>query len=100
MILLNPKNRKRFYPDQRSEEIMAKTVAFFENKGKASIKKDDQERTWYQEFVDFIGKEEIFADLLTPAKYGGENSRWICGEFKNLTKSLAFMVCLIGMLGR
>ena len=76
MILLNPKNRKRFYPDKRSEEIMAKTVAFFENKGKASLKKDDQERTWYQEFIDFIGKEEIFADLLTPEKYGTGNARW------------------------
>ncbi len=90
MILLNPKNRKRFYPDQRSEEIMAKTVAFFENKGKASIKKDDQERTWYQEFIDFIGKEEIFADLLTPAKYGGENSRWDMWRIQEFNEILGF----------
>lgn len=90
MILLNPKNRKRFYPDQRSEEIMAKTVAFFENKGKASIKKDDQERTWYQEFIDFIAKEEIFADLLTPAKYGGENSRWDMWRIQEFNEILGF----------
>lgn len=90
MILLNPKNRKRFYPDKRSEEIMAKTVAFFENKGKASIKKDDQERTWYQEFIDFIAKEEIFADLLTPAKYGGENSRWDMWRIQEFNEILGF----------
>lgn len=90
MILLNPKNLKRFYPDKRSEEIMAKTVAFFENKGKASIKKDDQERTWYQEFIDFIGKEEIFADLLTPAKYGGENSRWDMWRIQEFNEILGF----------
>ena len=90
MILLNPKNRKRFYPDKRSEEIMAKTVAFFENKGKASIKKDDQERVWYQEFIDFIGKEEIFADLLTPAKYGTKNARWDMWRIQEFNEILGF----------
>ncbi|MCD6091609.1 MAG: acyl-CoA/acyl-ACP dehydrogenase [Bacteroidales bacterium] len=90
MILLNPKNRKRFYPDKRSEEIMAKTVAFFENKGKASLKKDDQERTWYQEFIDFIGKEEIFADLLTPAKYGGEHTRWDMWRIQEFNEIIGF----------
>lgn len=90
MILLNPKNRKRFYPDERSEEIMAKTVAFFENKGKASLKKDDQERTWYQEFIDFIGKEEIFADLLTPSKYGGKNSRWDMWRIQEFNEIIGF----------
>jgi len=90
MILLNPKNRKRFYPDKRSEEIMAKTVAFFENKGKASLKKDDQERTWYQEFIDFIGKEEIFADLLTPSKYGTENARWDMWRIQEFNEIIGF----------
>lgn len=33
MILLNPKQHDRFYPDERSREIMHKTIAFFENKG-------------------------------------------------------------------
>ncbi|RLD38845.1 MAG: acyl-CoA dehydrogenase [Bacteroidetes bacterium] len=90
MILLNPKNRKRFYPDKRSEEIMAKTVAFFENKGKASLKKDDQERTWYQEFIDFLAKEQIFADLLTPAKYGGENARWDMWRIQEFNEIIGF----------
>lgn len=90
MILLNPKNRKRFYPDKRSEEIMAKTVAFFENKGKASLKKDDQERTWYQEFIDFIGKEEIFADLLTPSKYGTGNARWDMWRIQEFNEIIGF----------
>lgn len=90
MILFNPKNRKRFYPDKRSEEIMAKTIAFFENKGKASLKKDDQERTWYQEFIDFIGKEEIFADLLTPEKYGTGNARWDMWRIQEFNEIMGF----------
>ena len=90
MILLNPKKHSRFYPDKRSEEIMKKTIAFFENKGKASIKKDDQERTWYQEFIDFIGKEEIFADLLTPSKYGTKNSRWDMWRIQEFNEIIGF----------
>ena len=33
MILLNPKKHDREYPDERSREIMLKTIEFFENKG-------------------------------------------------------------------
>jgi acyl-CoA dehydrogenase len=33
MILLNPKRHDRYYPDERSRQIMRKTIAFFENKG-------------------------------------------------------------------
>ncbi len=90
MILLNPKNRKRYYPDSRSNEIMEKTIAFFEKKGKASLKTDDQERTWYQEFLDFIGKEQIFADLLTPSKYGETNSRWDMWRIQEFNEILGF----------
>ena len=35
MILLNPGKHARSYPDARSREIMTKTIAFFERKGKA-----------------------------------------------------------------
>lgn len=90
MILLNPKNRNRYYPDNRSNEIMQKTIAFFEKKGKASLKEDDQERVWYQEFLDFIGKEEIFADLLTPEKYGTENARWDMWRIQEFNEILGF----------
>ena len=33
MILLNPKKHDREYLDQKSREIMRKTIAFFEGKG-------------------------------------------------------------------
>ncbi len=48
MILLNPKQHKVEYPgDERSKEMMLKTIAFFEEKGRGKIKKDDHERVWY-----------------------------------------------------
>ena len=77
MILLNPKKHQRDYPDERSREIMLKTIDFFENKGKQKLKEDDHERVWYRDFLDFLKEEKIFATLLTPAKYGSdENYRW------------------------
>ena len=53
MILLNPRNHERFYPDARSREIMQKTIAFFENKGLDQIKEDDRTFKWYKDFLEF-----------------------------------------------
>ena len=75
-ILLNPNHLDRQYPDQRSQEIMEKTVAFFENKGKRKLKEDDHSRTWYADFLDFIKEEKIFYSLLTPLKEGNGETRW------------------------
>jgi acyl-CoA dehydrogenase len=75
-MLLNPNHLQRQYPDRRSAEIMAATVDFFESRGKARLKSDDHERAWYSDFLDHIGRERIFASLLTPAKYGADDCRW------------------------
>ncbi|MCA2322018.1 acyl-CoA dehydrogenase [Mycobacterium intracellulare] len=75
-MLLNPNHLQRQYPDRRSAEIMAATVDFFESRGKARLKSDDHERVWYSEFLDHIGRERIFASLLTPSAYGAPDCRW------------------------
>ena len=61
IILLNPKEHSRYYPDAKSKEIMLKTIEFFENKGKAKIKEDDHERVWYSDFIEFQKENKIFA---------------------------------------
>ncbi len=76
MILLNPKAYDRPYPDERSREIMLKTIEFFENKGKAKLKKDDRERTWYADFLEFQKEIRAFASFLTPEEYGDGTTRW------------------------
>ena len=40
------------------------------SRGKARLKHDDHERVWYSDFLDHVGRERIFASLLTPAEYG------------------------------
>jgi len=77
MILMNPKKYQTEYPDERSREIMLKTIEFFESRGRGQLKKDDHERAWYQEFLDFQKDQKIFSDLLTPSQYAlGPNARW------------------------
>ncbi len=76
MILLDPKHHDRKYADERSREVMRKTIAFFEQKGKRRLKEDDRERVWYSDFLEFVKTNRIFATLLTPAGYGGPDCRW------------------------
>jgi acyl-CoA dehydrogenase len=81
-MLFNPKNARFDHLDPRSREIMQKTIAFFETKGKRQLKHDDHERVWYNDFLRFIEKEGIFSCLLTPTPYGGEECRW--DTFRNM----------------
>ena len=75
-ILLNPKKHDHRYFDQTSQEVMKKTIEFFETKGKRKLKEDDHARTWYADFLEFIKKEKIFYRLLTPSEFGDGETRW------------------------
>ncbi len=76
MILFNPRQLQPEHPDPKVNEILRKTVAFFEAKGKARLKEDDQNRVWYKDFLEFVKREQVFSTLLTPAGYGGPDGRW------------------------
>ena len=89
-MLLNPNHLVRRYPDARSGEIMAATVDFFESRGKARLKSDDHERVWYSDFLDHVGRERLFASLLTPAEYGGSDCRWDTYRISEFAEILGF----------
>ncbi len=76
MIILNPKLEKYEHLDDKSREIMLKTIEFFEKRGKINLCDDYNSREWYSDFLDFVKENKVFATLLTPSKYGGENCRW------------------------
>lgn len=93
MILLNPKKHIREYPDERSKEIMLKTIEFFENRGKIKLKEMDHNRVWYSDFLEFVKKEKIFYTLLTPPKYADEGDkaiRWDTWRNCEFSEILAF----------
>lgn len=90
--LLQPKNYKSLMADAGSKAIMEKTIAFFERMGKTRLTEDFNKKVWYREFVDFIGKEQIFAKLLTPSQYGGgdPDCRWDTARNSEYSELLAF----------
>jgi acyl-CoA dehydrogenase len=90
MMLLNPKRYTVVHDDQRFQEIVQKTISFFEGKGLKKIKEDDHQRTWYADFLDFVKQESIFATLLTPSGYGDRDARWDTWRIAHYSELLAF----------
>lgn len=91
MLLFNPKQYERDHADAKSRDIVEKTIAFFETKGLQQIKEDDQAMVWYEDFVEFIKDEQVFATLLTPAKYGdGDDVRWDMWRISEYNEVLGF----------
>jgi len=78
--------------DEGSRAIMDKTIRFFENMGKTKLTEDFNKKVWYREFIDFIGKEQIFAKLLTPKEYAGGDAdcRWDTARNSEFSELLAF----------
>jgi acyl-CoA dehydrogenase len=91
MILLNPNRHVSRCTDERSREIMAQTIAFFEAKGLRRLKEDDRERVWYADLLEFLAREQVFATLLTPAAWGSNpDCRWDNWRNNELNEILAF----------
>ena len=91
-MLLNPKSETYAHLDEHSREIMLKTIAFFETKGKEGCKADLRGRVWHADFFDFIKENRIFADLLTPARYAGphKEARWDTARICDFNEILGF----------
>ena len=90
-MLLNPKKNTYEHLDERSREIMLKTIAFFENKGKEKLKKDYNDRVWYSDFLDFVKDNRIFATLLTPSQYSDDpDTRWDTARICDFNEILGF----------
>ncbi|MFY9397599.1 MAG: acyl-CoA dehydrogenase family protein [Desulfomonilia bacterium] len=91
-FLIQPKKYTSLMADEGSRAIMDKTIAFFERMGKTRLLEDYNKKVWYREFVDFIAKEQIFAKLLTPSKYGqgDPDCRWDTARNSEYSELLAF----------
>jgi acyl-CoA dehydrogenase len=78
--------------DERTREIVAKTIGFFEKKGLTQLKTDYNAAVWYQDFIDFSKEEGIFASMMTPAEHGkeGEGAVWDSGRVCAFAEVLGF----------
>ncbi len=77
-VLLNPRTYDGSDLDATGRRLMAATIDFFESRGKKALKDADRENVWYSDFIEFQGREGIFATLLTPASNAGDSAekRW------------------------
>ncbi|MCU0598722.1 MAG: acyl-CoA/acyl-ACP dehydrogenase [Desulfobacterales bacterium] len=108
MTILNPKKEQFSHLDPKSREIMLKTIAYFESRGKKKLKDDSHARVWYEDFIKFLKDNNIFGTLLTPDAYaeGDPDTRWdtfrncdfneILG-FYNLSHWYAWQVSILGL---
>ncbi|TGN18224.1 acyl-CoA dehydrogenase [Leptospira idonii] len=90
MKLLNPKNETYSHLDEKSRNLMLKTIDFFEKKGKMKLMQDDHDKVWYADFLEFVKKEKAFSILMTPSGYGPSDSRWDCNRIMAFNEILGF----------
>ena len=76
--LLNPASYEATELDPASARLMRATIDWFEAKGKERITADVYSDEWYGDFIEFLGREKVFATLLTPARDAGDDpdKRW------------------------
>jgi acyl-CoA dehydrogenase len=72
MQLLNPRRYDRFFPDDRSRQIMRNTIAWFEDRELKQIKQDDFGRPWHANSLDFVNRE---SRLSPPARIFCDRAR-------------------------
>jgi acyl-CoA dehydrogenase len=77
-LLLNPRTYDGTGLDPEARRLMLATIEFFESRGKGVLKQHDRDHVWYADFLEFVGRERVFATLLTPsADAGGDpEKRW------------------------
>jgi len=90
MKLLNPKTEKYDHLDEKSRNLMLKTIEFFEKKGKHKVLEDDHNKVWYGDFLEFVKKEKAFSILMTPQGYGEKDSRWDSNRIMAFNEILGF----------
>jgi acyl-CoA dehydrogenase len=91
-MFFHPQNSKFEHLDPHSQELMRQTIAFFEEKGKAALKRDYHALTWYEDFVNFNREKGVFASLLTREAYGDgvPSARWDTARICDMNEILAF----------
>lgn len=90
MQLFNPRTADRTPTDDVTKRIVQSTVAYFEGRGKASVRADFHAKHWYADFLSFVKRERIFADVLTPAESGVPGATWNTRRLAALGEVLGF----------
>lgn len=58
-----------------NDPIFRKLVEFFEVKGLAALKEEDQRQQWYEDWIAYQRSHRIYASVLSPQKYSSLGNR-------------------------
>ncbi|MFD8103449.1 acyl-CoA dehydrogenase family protein [Nocardia fluminea] len=91
-LLFNPATYDPQHFDAETRRLLKATIEWFESKGKAQLLAEDRGAVWTSEFLEFVGKEKLFATFLTPAAYadGDPNKRWDAARNAALAEIFGF----------
>ena len=90
--LLNPHTFDSDRLDPESRRQLQALIAWFEERGKTRLLRDDLDAAWVSDFLDFVKRERLFATFLTPSEFAGGNpdKRWDTSRNAVLSEILGF----------
>lgn len=91
-LLLNPHEYDPANLDPNTRRLLRATIDWFETRGKRRLLQDDLHAVWTGDFLDFVGREKLFATFLTPAaqSHGDPHKRWDAARNAALSEILGF----------
>lgn len=60
-------------------------VEFFQEKGLESLKQEDRQEDWYQDWIDYQARHGLYASVLSPQRYSSRGQRF---DLRKLTRFL------------
>ncbi|OKH67159.1 acyl-CoA dehydrogenase [Mycobacterium sp. SWH-M1] len=90
--LLNPHTFDSDRLDPESRRQLQALIAWFEERGKTRLLRDDLDAAWVSDFLDFVKRERLFATFLTPSEFAGgdPDKRWDTSRNAVLSEILGF----------
>ncbi len=91
-LLLDPNRYNPEHFDAETRRSLRAVIDWFESRGKTKLLEDYHGHVFYQDFLDFVAEEKLFATFLTPARDGDGHSdkRWDTARVAALSEILAF----------
>ncbi len=97
MLLFNPSAYDAAHYDEPTRRALLAVRRFFEAKGHKALKAESHDATWYDDFLEMIARDGVFARFGTPAAVGtltGETdattARWDTARNNDLSQLLAW----------
>jgi hypothetical protein len=69
---------------------IGKLTEFFEAKGLTALKQADRDESWYDDWLKYQAKHQLYAGVLSPAKYSSLGNRFDLLELVRFLEAFAY----------